>query len=235
MCSSDLDIFIILSIPTDKIINISNYEQNQAIKYGFNKNKMIMIYNGVEDKVNKSNLKLNWDRNKINLLFDGRLDKQKGLDLFLDVYNKMEMDNIHLYVIGTSVLDSSLPKDTEYVTYLGWVDNKDIDVYYQACDAVIMPSRWEGFGLVAIEAMKNSKPVIVSNRGALPELIKNNKNGYIFDMDKLNSLITILSKLDKFNLNFLGKNARKIFLEDFLASRFVDNIYYLYKNGEIND
>lgn len=225
----------ILSIPTDKIINISNYEQNQAIKYGFNKNKMIMIYNGVEDKVNKSNLKLNWDRNKINLLFVGRLDKQKGLDLFLDVYNKMEMDNIHLYVIGTSVLDSSLPKDTEYVTYLGWVDNKDIDVYYQACDAVIMPSRWEGFGLVAIEAMKNSKPVIVSNRGALPELIKNNKNGYIFDMDKLNSLITILSKLDKFNLNFLGKNARKIFLEDFLASRFVDNIYYLYKNGEIND
>lgn len=225
----------ILSIPTDKIINISNYEQNQAIKYGFNKNKMIMIYNGVEDKVNKSNLKLNWDRNKINLLFVGRLDRQKGLDLFLDVYNKMELDNVHLYVIGTSVLDSSLPKDTEYVTYLGWVDNKDIDVYYQACDAVIMPSRWEGFGLVAIEAMKNSKPVIVSNRGALPELIKNNKNGYIFDMDKLNSLITILSKLDKFNLNFLGKNARKIFLEDFLASRFVDNIYYLYKNGEIND
>lgn len=225
----------ILSIPTDKIINISNYEQNQAIKYGFNKNKMIMIYNGVEDKVNKSNLKLNWDRNKINLLFVGRLDRQKGLDLFLDVYNKMELDNVHLYVIGTSVLDNSLPKNTETVTYLGWVDNKDIDAYYQACDAVIMPSRWEGFGLVAIEAMKNSKPVIVSNRGALPELIKNNKNGYIFDMDKLNSLITILSKLDKFNLNFLGKNARKIFLEDFLASRFVDNIYYLYKNGEIND
>lgn len=225
----------ILSIPTDKIINISNYEQNQAIKYGLNKNKMIMIYNGVEDKVNKSNLKLNWDKNKINLLFVGRLDRQKGLDLFLDVYNKIELDNIHLYVIGTSVLDNSLPKNTETVTYLGWVDNKDIDAYYQACDAVIMPSRWEGFGLVAIEAMKNSKPVIVSNRGALPELIKNNKNGYIFDMDKLNSLITILSKLDKFNLNFLGKNARKIFLEDFLASRFVDNIYYLYKNGEIND
>ena len=174
----------ILSIPTDKIINISNYEQNQAIKYGFNKNKMIMIYNGVEDKVNKSNLKLNWDRNKINLLFVGRLDRQKGLDLFLDVYNKMELDNVHLYVIGTSVLDNSLPKNTETVTYLGWVDNKDIDAYYQACDAVIMPSRWEGFGLVAIEAMRNSKPVIASNMGALPELIKNNINGYIFDIKK---------------------------------------------------
>lgn len=225
----------ILSIPTDKIINISNYEQNKAIKYGLDKNKMIMIYNGVEDKINKSNLKLNWNDNKINLLFVGRLDRQKGLDLFLDVYDKMKLENIHLYVIGTSVLDDNLPQNTDNITYLGWVDNKDIDAYYQACDAVIMPSRWEGFGLVAIEAMRNSKPVIVSNRGALPELIKNNKNGYIFDMNDLNSLVSILPKLDKSKLKLLGINARKIFLENFLADKFVDNIYYLYKYGEIND
>lgn len=219
----------ILSIPTDKIINISNYEQNQATKYGFNKNKMIMIYNGVEDKVNKSNLKLNWDRNKINLLFVGRLDRQKGLDLFLDVYNKMEMDNIHLYVIGTSVLDSSLPKDTEYVTYLGWVDNKDIDVYYQACDAVIMPSRWEGFGLVAIEAMKNSKAVIVSNRGALPELIEDDFTGYIFNIENKNSLKNSLLKLDKEKINILGINGRNIYLQKFVDKIFVNKMYKLYK------
>ena len=222
----------ILSIPTDKIINISNYEQNQAIKYGLDKNKMIMIYNGVEDKINRSNLKLNWNKNKINLLFVGRLDRQKGLDLFLDVYNKMEMDNIHLYVIGTSVLDSSLPKDTEYVTYLGWVDNKDIDVYYQACDAVIMPSRWEGFGLVAIEAMRNSKPVIVSNRGALPELVKNNINGYIFDINTLKDLKIILIKLDKFYLKKMGNKARKIYLDKFIESIFNRKIYKLYQGQD---
>lgn len=218
----------ILSIPTDKIINISNYEQNQAIKYGLNKNKMIMVYNGVEDKINKSNLKLNWDRNKINLLFVGRLDRQKGLDLFLDVYNKMELDNVHLYVIGTSVLDSSLPQNTEYVTYLGWVDNKDIDVYYQACDAVIMPSRWEGFGLVAIEAMKNSKAVIVSNRGALPELVKNGKNGYVFNIDDKISLKNILLNLDKIYLKKIGMNGRLIFLENFIDIIFIRKMYNIY-------
>lgn len=220
----------ILSIPTDKIINISNYEQNQAIKYGLNKNKMVMIYNGVEDKVNKSNLKLNWDKNKINLLFVGRLDRQKGLDLFLDVYNKIELDNIHLYVIGTSVLDNSLPKNTETVTYLGWVDNKDIDAYYQACDAVIMPSRWEGFGLVAIEAMRNSKPVIVSNAGALPELIKNNINGYIFKLKDKFSLRDILIKLDKNKLEIIGFNNRKLFLKTFINKQFLINMLDLYKN-----
>lgn len=219
----------ILSIPTDKIVNISNYEQNQAIKYGLNKNKMVMIYNGVEDKINKSNLKLNWDENKINLLFVGRLDRQKGLDLFLDVYNKMKLENMHLYVIGTSVLDDNLPKSTKYVTYLGWVDNKDIDAYYQACDAVIMPSRWEGFGLVAIEAMKNSKAVIVSNRGALPELIKEDFTGYIFNIDDEISLKNRLLSLDKERLNILGENSRTIYLQKFVDKIFINKMYKIYK------
>lgn len=219
----------ILSMTTDKIINISNYEQNQAIKYGLNKNKMIMIYNGVEDKVNKLNLKLNWDRNKINLLFVGRLDRQKGLDLFLDVYNKIKLENLHLYVIGTSILDNNLPQNTKYVTYLGWVDNKDIDAYYQACDAVIMPSRWEGFGLVAIEAMKNSKAVIVSNRGALPELIEDDFTGYIFNIENKNSLKNSLLKLDKEKINILGINGRNIYLQKFVDKIFVNKMYKLYK------
>ncbi len=220
----------ILSIPTDKIINISNYEQKQAIKYGLNKNKMIMIYNGVEDKENNSNLKLNWDKNKINLLFVGRLDRQKGLDLFLDVYDKIKLKNMHLYVIGTSVLDDNLPKSTEYVTYLGWVDNKYIDVYYQACDAVIMPSRWEGFGLVAIEAMRNSKPIIASDAGALPELIRDNINGYIFCLENKFSLRDILFKIDKETLNFIGLTNRKLFLKKFTNKQFVVNVLDLYKN-----
>ena len=213
----------ILSIPTDRIINISNYEQNQAVKCGLNKNKMVMIYNGVEDKVNKSNLKLNWDENKINLLFVGRLDRQKGLDLFLDVYDKMKLENLHLYVIGTSVLDDNLPNSTKYVTYLGWVNNKDIDVYYQACDAVIMPSRWEGFGLVAIEAMKNSKAVIASNRGALPELIKEDFTGYIFNIDDEISLKNRLLNLDKEKINILGENGRNIYLQNFTDKIFDKN------------
>lgn len=220
----------ILSMPTDKIINISNYEQNQAIKYGLDKNKMIMIYNGVEDKINKSNLKLNWNDDKINLLFVGRLDRQKGLDLFLDVYDKMKLENIHLYVIGTSVLDNNLPQNTEYVTYLGWVDSKDIDEYYQACDAVIMPSRWEGFGLVAIEAMKNSKPIIVSNRGALPELVKENKNGYIFQLENINILRTILRELNKEDLAILGKCARQMYENNYTADIFIVKILAIYIN-----
>ena len=219
----------ILSIPTDKIINISNYEQNKAIEYGFNKNKMVMIYNGVADRKNIGLMKIAMDKSKINLLFVGRLDRQKGLDIFLRTYEKYDFPNIHLYVIGTSVLDNAVPENTSKTTYLGWVDNKDIDAYYQACDAVIMPSRWEGFGLVAIEAMRNSKAVIVSDRGALPELIQNEVNGYVFNLKEEVLLKDILFKLDKDRLNFIGNNNRKVFLKKFIDGKFVANIFDLYK------
>ena len=219
----------ILSISTDKIINISNYEQNKAIEYGFNKNKMIMIYNGVEDKKDIGSMKITMDKNKINLLFVGRLDRQKGLDIFLKTYEKYEFPNIHLYVIGRSVLDNTVPKNTNKTTYLGWVDSKDIDAYYQACDAVVMPSRWEGFGLVAIEAMRNSKPVIVSNAGALPELVENNINGYVFNLEEDFSLKNVLHKLNKDKLKIIGNDNRKVFFKKFTDKKFVTNILGLYK------
>ena len=219
----------VLSIPTDKIINISNYEQNKAIEYGFDKNKMMMIYNGVEDRKNTGSMKITMDKNKINLLFVGRLDRQKGLDIFLQTYEKYDFPNIHLYVIGVSVLNNIVPKNTDKTTYLGWVDNKDIDAYYQACDAVIMPSRWEGFGLVAVEAMRNSKSVIVSNVGALPELVQSNINGYVFDLKEKISLKDILFKLDKNKLKIIGNSNRKVYLKFFRDKIFVKNIYNVYR------
>lgn len=218
----------ILSVPTDKIINISNYEQNKAIEYGFNKNKMVMIYNGVEDKKDIGSIKFIVDKNKINLLFVGRLDRQKGLDIFLKTYEKYEFPNIHLYVIGTSVLDNMFPKSTNKTTYLGWIDSKDIDAYYQACDAVIMPSRWEGFGLVAIEAMRNFKPVIASRIGALPELVKNNVNGYLFDLNNEQALKNILLNLDKEELKNMGKNGYEFYLKRFSCKLLIEKIHGLY-------
>lgn len=220
----------ILSMVTDKIINISKYEENMAIKFGLSKNKMVMIYNGVKDKkinITDNNLR---KENKINLLFVGRLDKTKGIDILLDVYNHDKFKNLHLYIIGNSVLDNIQIENSTRITYLGWINNDKIDKYYQMCDVVIMPSRWDGFGLVAIEAMRNSKPVIASNRGALPELIKNGINGYIFNLNDKNSLKNILEKIDNNTLSMLGKNGREIYIKDFIDQIFIKKIYNLYLN-----
>lgn len=219
-----------LSQVTDKIINISRYEQEQAVKAGFNQDKMIMIYNGVENvKKQMDCATVKMAAEKINLLFVGRIDKTKGLDIFLEAYYEQAFSNIHLYVIGESVLDHIHMESDTKTTYLGWVKNENIDAYYQACDAVIMPSRWEGFGLVAIEAMRNSKPVIVSNRGALPEIVKDKISGYVFNLEDTNQLQDILEKIKKDDLRCMGIKGNEQFIKYFSGEEFCWKTIQLYK------
>jgi len=220
----------ILTNITDRIITISQYEYNQGIKYGIDKNKMIMTYNGVsEANRNRAMPDLNVDLMKINLLFVGRIDKAKGLDIFLNYYREFDFKNIHLYVAGESVLEDCSLINSHNVTYLGWIDYEDIDSYYNLCDAVIVPSRWDGFGLSAIEAMRNCKAVIASNRAALPELILNQKNGYIFDLNDSLSLKNILEKLDKHSLSILGMNGYKRYKALFTSKIFCENTLKVYE------
>ena len=81
----------------------------------------------------------------------------------------------------------------------------------------------------AIEAMRNSKPVIVSNVGALPELIENKVNGYVFDLDSDFSLKNVLHKLNKNELKIIGNNNRKILIKKFINKIFVKFIRDLYE------
>lgn len=218
----------ILSLVTDKIINISQYEYDKAVSFGIDKKKMLMIYNGVDDVHEIKDKSFVVDQNKINLLFVGRLDRQKGLDLFLKPYYEEGFLNIHLYVIGSGILADKKTESDQKTTYLGWVKNEELDFYYQACDAVIMPSRWEGFGLVAIEAMRNSKPLIVSNRGALPELVKNKFNGYVFDLSNENELKDIMRRLTKDELVKMGKVGRRFYEMKFSEEIFIEKTFSLY-------
>ena len=226
----------ILSRKTDVIINISKYEQERAILNGIKKEKMCMIYNGIDEKIKEryKERNLNFKKKKINLLFVGRLDKQKGLDLFLKIYNDVNLNTLHLYVIGKNITDKSFfdkssYKDNDKITWMGWIENSKLDLYYQNCDAVIIPSRWEGFGIVAIEAMKNKKAIIASNRGALPELIQNGKNGYIFDMDNLSTLKTILQEITRENLRKMGELGYEKFKNYYTAEKFRKSMLQLYK------
>ncbi|MCF7623650.1 MULTISPECIES: glycosyltransferase [Bacillaceae] len=225
-----------LSKVTNKIINISMFEQIESIKVGITKNKSVLIYNGTK-KINDEKLYSptlnNIDKTKINILFVGRFDRQKGIDILINLIEDISNKQIHFYLIGDSVLGNKQNtnfKLPENATKIGWIKNEEIDDYYQSVDAVIIPSRWEGFGLVAIEAMKNKKAVISSNRGALPELIQNDINGYIFDMDNLKSLKLIIEKLDKNTLKDLGENGYTRYLKYFTSEKMNNEILTVYNS-----
>ena len=214
----------LLAIVTDKIINVSKYEMDSAVAMGLPKAKMVMIYSGIspEKPVIKKKVKMPVD--KVNLLFVGRFDPQKGVDFLLKVFKDYEEDlqHIHLWIIGDNVVSDGKgieKKNTDNITFLGWIPHEELPAYYEACDAVIMPSRWEAFGLVAIEAMKYGKPVIVSNRGALPELVQEGVNGWVFDMDEYQACSYILKNITKGS--FSVRSIAEYFYKYFDASKML--------------
>lgn len=221
----------ILLLKTDKIINVSHFEYNAAKQYGLSYEKQQVIYSGLSEKKEDIDETIKLSDKNINILFVGRFDPQKGVDYLLEVFNKCTRKDIHLTLIGDNVIGGLQIKkyDTNQITFLGWVPHDRIASYYNACDAVIMPSRWEAFGLVALEAMKYGKPVIASNRGALPELIEENKNGIIFNFDDKESLLKIVNSLEKEALKDMGVLAKQIFYSKYTADNMISRTVEVYK------
>ncbi|WP_225049593.1 glycosyltransferase [Priestia megaterium] len=222
----------LLSFKTDAIVNISEYEYKNSLKYGIPASKSTIIYNGVSP-LSKSNevldRKISFDTNKINLLFIGRFDRQKGIDILLNVFTRNNFENIKLHLIGDNVLSNSDINIPDNINSIGWVSSEEIDSFYKYADAIIMPSRWEGFGLVAVEAMKHKKAVIASDRGALPELIINEENGYVFKLDDEGSLTNILNSLTKEKLVSMGIKGYDRYESKFTSSVMNEKIISLYE------
>ncbi|CAM4494977.1 glycosyltransferase involved in cell wall biosynthesis [Paenibacillus endophyticus] len=223
-----------LALRTDYIINISKHEYNMAMHYGLPARKSGIVYNGVSDTTPSNTTPFETESDRINLLYVGRFDRQKGFDLLLEVFNEHKFKNVSLYLVGDTVLEAVDYHFPENTVKLGWVDNSQIDRYMNACDAVIIPSRWEGFGIVAIEALRNKKPVIASNRGALPEIIKDGVNGYVFDFENKSELAGIINRLDKDTLAAMGQAGLDIFQEKFHSNQMNSQIERLYEDAMHN-
>ncbi|MCR5438569.1 MAG: glycosyltransferase family 4 protein [Selenomonas sp.] len=223
----------VLSSCTDVIVNVSKYEMNHAVEYGIPSEKLRLIYSGIPKDgmdIDYSNFDY-YDKNKINLLFVGRFDPQKGVDLLLDAMNNIKRKDIHLTLIGDNVVGNDYcikKKDSENITFLGWLSYDKLAQYYANCDAVVMPSRWEAFGLVAVEAMKYGKAVIASRNGALPELIVDKENGLIVDF-KAENVLEVLPK-EKNSYWKMGVKGKELYINLFTVDNMINNTMKCYKS-----
>ncbi len=81
-------------------------------------------------------------------------------------------------------------KISDRVHFTGFVDENLLQYFYNSADLFVFPSRFEGFGIPAIEAMSCGLPVVAANRSSLPEIV--GKAGILFDPDDTNSMLTAL-------------------------------------------
>jgi lipopolysaccharide/colanic/teichoic acid biosynthesis glycosyltransferase/glycosyltransferase involved in cell wall biosynthesis len=207
-----------LSARADAIISVSHSEFTQAVQGGLNHHRHQVILHGIPQSSGATTSNRLPPRNEehVHLLFLGRFDPQKGLDLLLEAWKDPRLAQTHLWIIGDAILPGAAKvSESSNVHLLGWIPNRQINSYIKSVDAVIMPSRWEAFGLVALEAMRNGKPVIASRVGGLQELVIEGVNGLFIDPLNSEALISTLSSLDKQQLANMGTMAEDIFQAGF--------------------
>ncbi|TFZ00196.1 glycosyltransferase family 4 protein [Ramlibacter humi] len=126
-------------------------------------------------------------------LFCGRFEKQKGVDVLLEAAARVAPPaRFRLVLCGTGELQPQLMQQAHRlglggrVLWAGW--QPDVRPYYAAADVFVMPSRWETFGLVFLEAMNYGLPILSTRTQAVPEVVEDGVCGLLSANEDANQL-----------------------------------------------
>ena len=150
----------------------------------------------------KSNLQKHTISSTIQLIFVGQLIERKGIMTLLEAIKNIHQTNklFNLTIIGTGELESILKdfivenKLQDTVNLLGVVSSENVVDYITKADLLILPSNFDGWGMVVNEALQSNIPVLVSDQCGAKELIKYGYNGFIFKAKETDSLTENLLK-----------------------------------------
>ncbi|WP_193747615.1 glycosyltransferase family 4 protein [Leisingera sp. ANG-M7] len=222
---------LLTSLP-DAVVSISQHDLNLAKMLGYRGCHQLLENAVPAPAENAVSTLFKASQDALNVLFVGRLDRQKGYDILFSAFEEAarQRDDLRLHVVGAAVrADSVELAASEKIHFAGWVDNGSLDDWYRSADVLVVPSRWEGFGLVVAEAMRNGTPVICSDRGALPDLVRENETGHIFALDET-ALCNCLLSLKKNDLRAMRSACLETYKTRFSMERFNQEMLLLY-NG----
>ncbi len=213
-----------------KIVAISQHEYDRGIEAGISPDRMVVIENGLSSNRPVA-VPVEWSDPRLKVLFVGRLDRQKGVDVLLKAVQSLG-SQVAVKVIGAHVTTKeeqnkpiSVPDNVEL---LGWKSPEEIAGYMNACDVVVMPSRWEGFGLVAVEAMRARKPVIASAVGGLRSIVRHGQTGFLVPAGDSDALAQTIVARDRAGWREMGLAGYMRFLSRYQSDRMNGDIVDLY-------
>ncbi len=205
--------FLIFTLKnTNYLMTQGNTWKNFFLKYIDNKNKIIVQQNWINTSC--YNNKRDFTNKKLNILYLGWVDKQKGIFDLLEVFKKLVVDqkrkNISLIIAGKGkdfdllISEVKRLKINNNIKIKGWVNKDEKLKILKESDIYVHPSYFEGFPNSLLEALSSGIPSVATNVGSIPDLISHKKNGYLYNPGKLDDLETFLIKLiDDFDLRKL--------------------------------
>lgn len=215
---------------TDTVICVSTFEKESALSHGFSKEKIIVINNCVEPP-QEIKTAGNIDLDTVNLLYVGRFDHAKGFDILVEAMTQLEGLPFRLTAVGDTVQGGPPPKKLNNINYVGWLPPSELAKYFSSANVLIMPSRWESFGLVAAEAHSYGLPVIASRCCSLPEVVEEGVTGFLFEPGSSNELVTLLKATPNSTWSKLGHNASKRYEEMFKSEIMCAAVLHAYNSN----
>lgn len=198
----------------------------------YNKNTFNFPYSIKTQKQNKKNY---FNNKKINFLFVGQLIKRKGLDeiiKMIDLLSEKDKEKISIHIVGDGKMKNTLKKlsNKNYFNYYGFIFGKKLIKIYNRSDVLLFPSKFDGWGVVAMEAMSNSLSVVASKNTGVSEFLKNKKSGFVIEPNATN-LYKVVKKYIKNKKQIIkqGKYNRNLILKskcnrDNLSNFFFKNV-----------
>lgn len=144
------------------------------------------------------------------VLFVGGVGQRKGIKYLLEAYRRMRSADTELVLAGPMVGSGrALEEYRGLYTYLGRLDQRDVIREMHRCHVLVLPSVFEGFGLVIPEAMATGMPVIASTHSAGPEIIREGQDGFVLAPDDVEGLAAKLAWLaaDRAEAAAMGRSA----------------------------
>lgn len=211
-----------------------NSEKVQVIHYGLDDN-CFLVNNGADSgSIAKTALGLNEDNFIVTII--ARLTPQKGHQYAIRALEQIVATHPHIrfLVVGEGPLESHLRQMvetlslTKHVRFLGL--RKDVPDILKISDLLLLPSLYEGFGLVLLEAMATKKPVLASKVGPIPEVVVDGGTGLLVPPADSQAIAEAILKLDHdvtLRLN-LGKAGYERLKDHFTLEKMARKIEELY-------
>ena len=221
----------------DKIIPVGGYMKDLIKdKYGIDSDKVVVVYNGVEDT--KKDLpptlvafkKLGY---KV-VLFLGRITLQKGPEYFVRAakITSNYYPKAIFVVTGSGDMQDSMISEAarlgilDKFIFTGFLRGDERDRIYQAADLYVMPSVSEPFGITALESVVNGTPVLVSKQSGVSEILKNALKVDFWDVDEIANKIVAVLKHESLKNDLKSESSKEI--KFFSWGRAADEVLNVY-------
>lgn len=227
-----------------RAITVSDAVQRFYVEQaGFPPRRLVTVRHGIDRVATGSPTPdVSPEAREITLGSVARLAPQKGLPVLLRAVRALTDlgHRLRLVLAGSGEDEAALRREAhdlgiaDRVRFAGQVS--DVPALIRSLDLFVLPSRWEGFGLVLLEAMAEGCPIVASRVGGIPEVVADGESGILVPPDDPRALTEAIATLirDPARRHALGRAGRRRFRDRFTAERMAEETAAVYDGAMVD-